>query len=407
MFSPVKDVKDTLANPTVISMEDVLASETGSFSLSGGLTMSASYDGTAEGENSLVPNTLYYLKAFYTVKADDFFFTASPDTEDFKVESAPVEFSTLPSIESGEIKPTGNENEFEISAAFEFLTGEEFETLYGSEAASKEHVPVTNVRIYYSASEIKTNENKRPGGRHPPANTETFATNAGGDYVTDAVAQHKDLPSDNFDTAGIKEPYILDTSDVEDAQYFVIQITNERGDTAVFDLSAKPPTLEVQVPVKMIFAAFAGEKNPGTGLTPIRSPVYTIRARARSPVKVTLTNFTQVSKGKIDSEDPGLTFVDWSDVSPLDNHQFNLKFAGESLFFSGKEVPIMDGNQNGLLGILGEGTAHLGENDPLPESLWAGTFRMDGMYKGDFKPRPFLKCAAVFKFELVEAPTGP
>jgi hypothetical protein len=414
-FSPVKETKSgktVLVSPKELPWKYYESEEKkGTFAFDdAGLTMTLPF-GTAKNAETekeyLIPNTLYYLTAFFTYDGKELFLKPATANETLECESAIAEFSTLPDIKSGGIVRTPDTpGGFKVSAGFFSWTPADFVSFYGSAISGKTTLDIKSVRIYCDTDDIAVKE--RPeGGPHPPADTETLATNAGGDCVDGETSENAvpvnlkskaDYPTAyDFDNAGIKgDYYSLNTQSVRPgASRFVLEITNARGDTDILELRLTV-NLEVTVPVKMIFAAFEGEKNPVTGLTPIRSPLYTIRAKARSPVKVTLTEFLERDDGAIPAEAvPGAELVPWGDDT-LTDHAFNLNIVGQSPF---RTLRISKGTQtDGFLGTLGEGI-HLGSGEE--PFVKAGTFRLEGRYKGPFSDAgQFLIYDAVFKFEL-------
>jgi hypothetical protein len=233
-FSPVAETesgKTVLVYPEEVLMSD-LPEGAGAFYFDDGndsLSMSASLEKT---NTKLLPNTLYYLTAYFLVFADELFL--EPEEPVLECESAPAEFSTLPNIKSGNIVRAENGNACTVTAAFEALP-------------DKEYVPIGTVRIYYAEGENEIGVTEIiPGGTHPPATPEALATNAGGSRVTDAAsASYFDLPAGAFDTGGIIGTYSIDESvapGITDARYFVIEITNVRFDTDICKISlSKPP----------------------------------------------------------------------------------------------------------------------------------------------------------------------
>jgi hypothetical protein len=169
--------------------------------------------------------------------------------------------------------------------------------------------------------------------------------------------------------------------------YFVIEITNARGDKAAFPLQLEYQ-LTVHVPVKMIFAAFASDTNTD-GITQINSPVYKITAEARDPVSVMLTEFKTV-----DSQ--GLTLIPGSET--LGNNQFKLNLVGTPVGKPFVRISITpDVPLNAPFGTLDAGSYNDGDINP---PRFDGRFRLEGEYQGNLE-RKQPEYAAVFKFELV------
>jgi hypothetical protein len=168
-------------------------------------------------------------------------------------------------------------------------------------------------------------------------------------------------------------------------------ITNARGDRhAVLYVDT---TLNVTVPVKMIFAAFASDE--GT----ITSPVYRIKTAARFPVKVSLARFDAMGQD-------GVTLTQEAD-DDLSTGQFNLKLKGaEGDGFTAAADTGWIGTANvglpgGVLGTFGEPGY-----SPAPDENQCD-FEITGRYEyGDDFPVTAAtpKYAAVFKFELVIPP---
>jgi hypothetical protein len=182
----------------------------------------------------------------------------------------------------------------------------------------------------------------------------------------------------------------------------VIEITNVHDDTDAISFThpAGNASLEVSVPVKMIFAAFRSDGGK------ITSPVYRIKTSAYFPIKVSLAKFASMN-----SDASALTQVMDDD---LELGQFNLKLVGVSSD-EGDEPEFAAAADTGWIGTADMGTPGgvLGTFGSSYSSSIVHNqcgFKLTGLYKyeGDFPETPMRpEYAAVFKFEIDIAPQQP
>jgi hypothetical protein len=317
------------------------------------------------GNNALEANTLYYLTTYIKVDAGQFY-RNPPGGDDQIFESAPVAFSTLPEITSGTaVGEAGIPTAALVTSAF---SG-------GTEG-------IASVKVYCGAVN-ETSIVVIPGyGTASP----------GGAYVSSGVTP---ASSQTFDETGFTNMEI--TGLTPGKRYNIaIEITNKHDDKDAYILPdpywAGDASLEVSVPVKMIFAAFR------SGGGEITSPVYRIKTSARFPIKVSLAKFVTVQSAG------GLTLTA-TENELLDSGEFNLKLTGvggtaaQDTGLIPLDVDIAADAGVGLLGTFGgpaysSGAPYVGQCD----------FKITGLYKydeGDFPETPMRpEYAAVFRFEL-------
>jgi hypothetical protein len=317
-------------------------------------------------------NTLYYLTTY--IKADVAQVYRDSPTGIYIYESDPVAFSTLPSIDIEKTKVRMGNTVEDVLVYAEFYK------------AAVGNVPIKEVKIYYDTNDIHLKEGVAvPGGVYPPP------TGAGGVYPTSpgTIANVVDPPltkdtgeGGDYTDAGFTANKAVTRLDEDETYYIVIAVTNDRDDTdaVLIEYKTVDTTLNVTVPVKMIFAAFASEGGV------VRSPAYTITTEAYFPVNVTLAEFNE-------EEDAGLTLMD---TEPDGTYELGLKFIEIASEPSFQTDWITLGSQaDGFMVRLGSE----GDEEEEPPTGTA-SFEITGSYGGPFTETLRPKYAAVFRFEL-------
>jgi hypothetical protein len=262
-----------------------------------------------------------------------------------------VTFATLPEITDASARMGADPTEALVSADFH--------------VADVNNADITAVTIYYDTETIDEDD---PSGA---AHSETLTSGTG---------------KGKFQNTGFEDALLPNLTPGE-TYHILIVIENEGECKAAYELlplyKAADTTLNVTVPVKMIFAAFASKGGD------IVSPEYHITTEAHFPVKVTLASFTAVS-----GKDEGLILTD---ETPIGNY-FNLKFSG------------IDPNTFGTAWITPEAQTHfmgnLGSsyNTAELDGPHTASFEITGLYKGDLTGQKFPEYAAVFRFALEYEP---
>jgi hypothetical protein len=326
-------------------------------------------------KEKLDPNTIYYITTYININTnelDDVYLSPSIVESKF-IESVPVAFSTLPKID----KVTFGEKDAEFNTA---LVNAEFHQ--ADEGA--ENVPITDVTIYYAEGPTGTIALKdEKGGKYVPPTDDppTVGSGYGGVYPNDPpdetlVQLDPGADPPEYTDEGFTNALIPGLTPDETYEIVVV-ITNARGDKHALSRTyiTADTTLNVTVPVKMIFAAFASDDGE------IVSPEYSITVDAAFPVKVSLAAFNKENQ---DAEELDLI----SDV-PTSEDELRLKFVDTE-----EDSPIMDWIASGTQADGDMGTLNL--DDP------SVSFKITGKYGGPFTDTAKTpKYAAVFKFEIV------
>ena len=272
-----------------------------------------------EPSSALAPNTKYYLQTWL-----------STDLFGMRYSGA-VSFTTLPSITSGSAALGADTTQALLSAAF----------AGGQEALS--------VKIYYDTGPVNPS-------------TSPCVTLTGGDYDHTGFTDYELTGLTPGSTYNIR-----------------IVLTNAQGpDTRELTYTASP-LINVSVPVKLVFAAFEGDRGAVT------APGYYIENNGEADVVVTLKSFAV--------EDPGGVTLT---ASPAAQDDLGLKFA-----WSGPPSAAFATNGSGWLVPSAANVAlgQLGDRD-APDGANRVDFTLEGTYIGGFGVPKRPAYSLVLEFEL-------
>ncbi|MCL2766815.1 MAG: hypothetical protein FWD21_03950, partial [Peptococcaceae bacterium] len=140
--------------------------------------------------------------------------------------------------------------------------------------------------------------------------------------------------------------------------------------------------LSVQVPVKLIFAAFEGSSDEITRETPLVSREYRITNFSEVAVTVSLDSFSVI-------DNAGLNLTNTPAENPGDINLWLKPIIGKPAFSTGY---LSENSVNVILGAL--------DPDGSGSTVNSRYFGLDGTYVGDFDIAKWPKYSAVFKFTI-------
>jgi hypothetical protein len=298
----------------------------------------------------LEPNTQYYVDL---IQHYDSGITDDPYT----LITRAVPFTTKPLITSASAIEKANDTD-------KLLVDADFHVSRVKERAN--NVPITGAAVYWGATEIDEINYSKVDSNHKRTLTKAMGSVPGTDEFTDTGFTGIEIPAK--DSSGNATKYIF------------IVLTNEVGDQAFYTLTYSNVEINVTVPTKLFFAAFA------SGGGTIVAPNYYIQNNGETKVEVTLDSVAITSPA-------GLTLTSSAVTKDYDVNLYIQDRYDPSSYTEN----LAEGSGLGISVCTIKAMAEGGTGDPTTYD-----FTLAGTYKGPFDEVKRPEYQFTFKFEIAD-----